>query len=76
LEYGRWGDKDVIPTVSKINIPIRAINSDRSETKSNEWNTYAQDFKAVIFEDCGHYVHWEYPEKFNATLNELIDELL
>jgi pimeloyl-ACP methyl ester carboxylesterase len=76
MEYGRWGDTEVIPTISGIQIPIRAINSDRSETKLDEWNTYARDFKAIIFEDCGHYVHWEYPDKFNCSLHDLIQEII
>jgi len=75
-EYGRWCDTEVIPTVSGIQIPIRAINSDRSETKLDEWYKYARDFKAITFENCGHYVHWEYPDKFNRTLDDLIQEIL
>jgi len=76
LEYGRWCDTDVIPTVSEINLPIRAINSDRSETKLDEWNAYARDFKVIIFENCGHYVNWEYPDKFNRSLNDMIQEII
>jgi pimeloyl-ACP methyl ester carboxylesterase len=76
MEYARWCDSDVIPTVSEIHIPIKAINSDRSETKLDEWNTYARDFKAIIFENCGHYVHWEYPDKFNRSLHDLIQEVI
>jgi pimeloyl-ACP methyl ester carboxylesterase len=75
-ENFRWCNEDDIPSVSELLIPIRAINSDRSETKFDEWNTYTEDFKAVIFENCGHYVHWEYPDKFNRSLEDLIQEII
>lgn len=75
-ENFRWRNEDAILSVSEVDIPIRAINSDRSETKYDEWNTYTQDFKAIIFENCGHYVHWEYPDKFNRSLHDLIQEII
>jgi len=65
-------NEDAIPSVYKADIPIRAINSDRSETKLDEWKTYAQDFGAIIIKNCGHYIHWEYPDKFNLSFHELI----
>jgi pimeloyl-ACP methyl ester carboxylesterase len=75
-ENFRWRNDDAIPTVSEIIVPIRGINSDRSETVYDEWNTYTNDFEAIIFENCGHYVHWEYPDKFNRTLDDLIQEII
>ena len=74
-ENFRWRNEDAIPSVSVIDIPIRAINSDRSETNFEEWNTYARDFNAIIIENCGHYVHWEYPDEFNEALNGMIKEI-
>lgn len=75
-EVFKWFGKDAISSVSEVNIPIRAINSDRYELMINQWDTCAMDFKAIIFENSHHYLHWEYPDKFNRTLDEFIQEIV
>lgn len=74
-EVFKWLGEDAISSVSKVNIPIRAINSDKSELKIEEWDSCAKDFKAIIIENSHHYLHWEYPDKFNRTLHNLIQEI-
>ena len=75
-EVFKWFGEDAISSVSNVNIPIRAINSDQFKIMTEEWDTCALDFKAIIFENSHHYLHWEYPDKFNRTLHDFIQEIV
>jgi len=76
IDYYRWKSDDLIPVISEIQIPIRALNSDQRVPKFEEWNLYHNNFDATIIENSGHYLNWEYPDKFNHSLNELIRDIV
>ena len=61
----QWLNTDLKKTVSELDIPIRAINSDDQETNLSEWNEYYHDFNVMIIENSDHFLVWQYPKKFN-----------
>ena len=59
-------------------VPIRAINAGNAggapPTRIEANKTYA-DYDAVVFDDVGHFLHMEAPDRFNEALGTFLDEL-
>ncbi len=53
-------------------VPVRAINAAQPETKIEAGRRHG-DFDAVILPECGHFLHLEKPEEFNALLREQLE---
>lgn len=71
----QWMNTDVKKTISELDIPIRAINSDAQETNTVEWNEYYHDYDVKIIENSGHFLVWQYPQKFNEILLDIITNM-
>ena len=56
----------------KVNVPVRAINSDYSPMDVEANKKYFKDFEAVVIADCGHYPMLERPEEFNRLLDQTL----
>ena len=67
-----WMEKGSKTCIAEITVPIRAINSDEIETNIAEWRKYARDFDVTVFENSGHFLSWQYPKKFNESLEKII----
>ena len=70
-----WMSNEFIPTLEELNIPIRAINSDKGRANMEQWNKYYDDFEETRLTYSNHMLILQYPDKFNQTLDELLDEL-
>lgn len=70
-----WMINDAKETVTIVKAPIRAINADYMATDFNEWKQYHADFDAEIIENSTHFLVWQYPEKFNSILLNVIKSL-
>ena len=70
-----WMNTILKKTVSELDIPIRAINSDEQETNLNEWNEYYHDFDVAVIENSGHFLVWQYPQRFNEKLFNIITDI-
>ena len=58
-----------------MSVPIRCINSAAGLATTVEANRKYADFDAVILDAGGHFQHLENPERFNAEMRKLLDEL-
>jgi len=72
----RWLNEDCIESLTKIQAPIIAINSDQTPTNVESFMKYVPSFKAKIIPDVGHVVFWDAPEEFNRLLEESIQEFI
>jgi len=61
--------------LSRIRVPIRAINSARRPTRLESNRKYAPDFQAVALPGVGHWPMLEAPEKFGDLLEGVLKEL-
>jgi pimeloyl-ACP methyl ester carboxylesterase len=66
---------DAAPTLGKVKVPIRAINSDLNPTNLEVNRKYAPQFDAVIIKGTGHYPMLEAPEQFNELLAKVLGDL-
>lgn len=60
----------------KLQIPVRAINSDFTSTDIKSIYKYFTDFAYVTIPGSGHYPMLEQPEVFNLCLYEILNEQL
>ncbi|MEA9357589.1 alpha/beta hydrolase [Bacteriovorax sp. PP10] len=60
----------------KLNIPVRAINSDVGVTNKQINRKYFADFNYSVIEGVGHYPMLEKPEEFNIALENYLRELI
>lgn len=72
LNLHQWMDRKVKEGVKAIQAPIRAINADETETNTAEWKQFARDFEVTVFENSNHFLVWQYPEKFNNNICDII----
>lgn len=68
--------KDFRDIASKVQVPVRAINSDNSPTNIENNRKYLKDYDSVDIAGTGHYPMLENPEKFNELLEQTIKELI
>jgi pimeloyl-ACP methyl ester carboxylesterase len=67
---------DFREAATKIQVPVRAINSDNSPTNLENNRKYLNDYNYVEIIGTGHYPMLENPEKFNQLLEQTIKELI
>ena len=67
--------EDLIPTLDKLDMPIRAINSDRGTTNLGEWEEFYEDFEEVVIPESHHMLVWQHPQIFNDRLIEIINKM-
>lgn len=60
---------------SKLDIPVRAINSDAGETNSEVNRKYFKNYDYSIIRGVGHYPMLESPKEFNLALQHILQEL-
>ena len=74
VSFFKWQDDYLKKSVSKLKIPIRAINASNMITNEGQWKSFYKDYKLTVFENSTHMLVWEYPQKFNETLLQIINE--
>lgn len=67
---------DFREAAAKIQVPVRAINSDNSPTNLENNRKYLNDYNYMEITGTGHYPMLENPEKFNQLLEQTIKELI
>lgn len=67
---------DFREAASKVQVPVRAINSDNFPTNIDNNRKYLKDYNYVEIAGTGHYPMLESPEKFNQLLEQTIKELI
>ncbi len=72
----RWLNDDCVESLTKIQAPIIAINSDKDPTNVEAFRKYVPSFQAKIVPDVGHLIMWDATEEFNGLLEESIQEFL
>ncbi len=75
-EFFRWRNENCVESLTKIESPIIAINSDQKPTNVEAFMKYVPSYKARIIPDVGHVVMWDAPEEFNRLLEESIREFM
>jgi hypothetical protein len=50
------------------------INASNVETNEEQWKSFYKDYKLTVFENSTHMLVWEYPQKFNETIQQYITE--
>lgn len=68
--------KDFRETASKVQVPVRAINSDNFPTNIENNRKYLKDYQYVEIAGTGHYPMLENPQKFNQLLEQTIKDLI
>lgn len=74
VSFFKWLADDLKSSVSELKIPIRAINGSWIKTNEQQWRTFYSDYKLNVFENSNHFLVWQYPQKFNETLLQIITE--
>lgn len=75
VSFFKWQDDYLKERVSELKIPIRAINASNMITDEGQWKSFYKDYKLTVFENSTHMLVWEYPQKFNETLLQIITEV-
>jgi len=63
---------DVREACSRVQVPVRAINSDLYPTNTSVCRKYFSDFDCEIISGVGHYPMLEAPQQFNDALGRLL----
>jgi pimeloyl-ACP methyl ester carboxylesterase len=66
---------DIRGIAKRIQIPVRAINSDYSPTNRDNNRKYFRNFDYTTIHGTGHYPMLERPDEFNKALDEKLREL-
>ena len=70
-----WVRDDLRSTLSEVNVPISAINSDLSPTNVEAWRRYVPDFNVHLLEGVGHLgAIWERIDEFDSALIGFVEE--
>lgn len=75
-DYMRWYNEDCAESLSQIQAPVNAINTDQEPTDVEAFRQYVPSFKAKIIPDVGHVIMWDATDEFNRLLEESIQEFL
>jgi pimeloyl-ACP methyl ester carboxylesterase len=75
ISFFKWTATDLKPSVSALKIPFRAINASWVNTNEEQWKSFYADYKLTVFENSNHFLVWQYPQKFNETLLQIITEI-
>ncbi len=74
ISFFKWQENSLKESISALNVPIRAINASNMLTDEEQWKSFYKDYKLTVFENSTHMLVWEYPQKFNETLLQIINE--
>lgn len=74
ISFYKWQENSLKESVSALKAPIRAINASNMVTNEGQWRSFYKDYKLTVFENSTHMLVWEYPQKFNETLLQIINE--
>lgn len=66
---------DTRELAKRIQIPVRAINSNFTPTNLESARKYFRDFDPLAISDTGHYPMLEKPEEFNELLKKALESL-
>jgi len=72
----RWNNEDRAASLSKITMPVVAINSDQQPTNIEAFRKYVPSFEAMIIPDTGHVIFWDKPDEFSRLLEESIQNFV
>jgi pimeloyl-ACP methyl ester carboxylesterase len=72
----RWQNENCIESLSRIRVPVQAINSGQEPTDVEAFRQYVPSFKARIIPEVGHVVMWDATDEFNSLLEDCIKEFL
>jgi pimeloyl-ACP methyl ester carboxylesterase len=67
---------DAGQALSKIDVPVRSINSDLGPTNVEGNRRFAHDFDVIVMKGVGHWPMLERPAEFQATLVKVVDGLM
>ena len=67
-----WLNENCTASISSIQAPIIAINSDLQPTDVEAFKKYAPSFEAKIVPDTGHLLMWDAPDQFNRLLEQSV----
>lgn len=62
-------------SLSQVDVPVVAINSDQRDTDDSRIKRFAPNFRLVTISGCGHFPMMEDPARFNAALLAELDKL-
>jgi pimeloyl-ACP methyl ester carboxylesterase len=68
-------DMNYSAAVADIAVPIVAINSDRGPTDAERIRIHAPTFRLKVMPGVGHFLMIEDPARFNALLDETLQEI-
>lgn len=71
-----WQNEKRTKSLSKLKVPVIAINSDRMPTNVEAFRKYVPSYEAKIIPNSGHVVMWDATEGFNRLLEESIQEFM
>lgn len=74
VSFFKWQEDYLKESVSELKIPIRSINASNIITNEGQWKLFYKDYELTVFENSTHMLVWEYPQKFNETLLQIINE--
>lgn len=75
LDTLNWLNENCTDSISRVQAPIIAINSDSRPTNVEAFRKYAPSFQVKIIPNTGHLVMWDAPDEFNKLLEESVQEL-
>jgi pimeloyl-ACP methyl ester carboxylesterase len=67
-------DREVLPALQNLNVPLVAINADYQSTNIESMNKHGVE--VVLMPDSGHFLMMEDPGRFNGLLAGVIDGLV
>jgi pimeloyl-ACP methyl ester carboxylesterase len=73
-EYLVWRSNELTGSLSQLQVPIICINSGRRFTDVEIARRYAPTFDVKVIDGVNHAIPIEAPERFNATLHQILDE--
>ena len=74
INFFKWTATDMKASVSELKIPVRAINASWVTTNEDQWKSLYKDYRLKVIENSNHFLVWQYPQKFNETLLQIIEE--
>ena len=69
-----WQNNECTNSLTKIKVPIIAINSDQKPTNVDAFRKYVPGYKVKLIHNSGHVVMWDATDEFNKLLEESIQE--
>lgn len=69
-----WRSHDLTGALTRLQVPIVCINSGRRVTEVEIARRYAPAFDVKVIDGVNHAIMLEAPERFNTTLQEVLEE--